>query len=141
MLQRMTVEAGRMNTRLGFAILIALLTMAAGLSSPVAQAQTPAQPAATAKPNPNAEPEAMLLWPGGAPGALGTDDPARPTLTLFRARQPSGASIIVAPGGGYGALATNHEGRQVANYLNAAGITVFVLKYRLGPKYRHPIEL
>jgi acetyl esterase/lipase len=25
--------------------------------------------------------------------------------------------------------------------LNAAGVTAFVLKYRLGPKYRHPIEL
>jgi acetyl esterase/lipase len=49
--------------------------------------------------------------------------------------------MIVAPGGGYGALASNHEGRQVANLLNAAGVTAFVLKYRLGPRYRHPIEL
>jgi acetyl esterase/lipase len=38
-------------------------------------------------------------------------------------------------------LASNHEGRQVANLLNAAGVTTFVLKYRLGPRYRHPIEL
>ena len=60
---------------------------------------------------------------------------------IYRARQPSGASVIVAPGGGYGALASNHEGRQVANLLNAAGVTAFVLKYRLGPRYRHPIEL
>jgi acetyl esterase/lipase len=35
----------------------------------------------------------------------------------------------------------NHEGRQVANWLNAVGITAFVLKYRLGPRYHHPIEL
>jgi acetyl esterase/lipase len=35
----------------------------------------------------------------------------------------------------------NHEGRQVANWLNALGVTAFVLKYRLGPKYHHPIEL
>jgi acetyl esterase/lipase len=104
-------------------------------------AQGPAQPTGAAKPNPNAEPETFLLWPNGAPGALGTEDADRPSLTLFRARQPSGASIVLAPGGGYGALASNHEGRQVANYLNAAGITVFVLKYRLGPKYHHPIEL
>ncbi len=83
----------------------------------------------------------MLLWPDGAPGALGKEDADRPTLTIYRARQPSGASVIVAPGGGYGALASNHEGRQVANLLNAAGVTAFVLKYRLGPKYRHPIEL
>ena len=107
----------------------------------VIHAQAPPPPIPQAKPNPNAEPETMLLWPDGAPGALGKEDADRPTLTIFRARQPSGASVIVAPGGGYGALAANHEGRQVANLLNAAGVTAFVLKYRLGPKYRHPIEL
>jgi hypothetical protein len=45
------------------------------------------------------------------------------------------------PGGSYGWLATNHDVRQVANWLNAIGITAFVLKYRLGPKYHHPVEL
>jgi acetyl esterase/lipase len=35
----------------------------------------------------------------------------------------------------------NHEGRQVANFLNSQGVIAFVLKYRLGPKYHHPIEL
>jgi acetyl esterase/lipase len=59
----------------------------------------------------------------------------------YRSPQPSGTAIIVAPGGGYTGLAMNHEGRQVANLLNAAGVTTFVLKYRLGPRYRHPIEL
>lgn len=122
----------------GFISLCVVFTLCA--PSPLF-AQASAQPAATARPNPNAEPETFLLWPDGAPGALGTEDADRPSLTLFRARQPSGAAIVLAPGGGYGALASNHEGRQVANYLNAAGITVFVLKYRLGPKYRHPIEL
>ena len=130
-----------MRLRLGVAIVIVSIAVAGTASDRPAHAQTPTPPASTAKPNPNAEPETFLLWPDGAPGALGTDDADRPTLTLFRARQPSGASIVVAPGGGYGALASNHEGRQVANYLNAAGITVFVLKYRLGPKYHHPIEL
>ncbi len=130
-----------MRLRLGVAIVIVSIAVAGTASDRPAHAQTPTPPASTAKPNPNAEPETFLLWPDGAPGALGTDDADRPTLTLFRARQPSGASIVVAPGGGYGALASNHEGRQVANYLNAAGITVFVLRYRLGPKYHHPIEL
>ena len=120
-----------------FACLVtaALVTVSTTNGAGVIQArQTPAAaPAAQAKPNPDAEPDPMLLWPDGAPGALGNDPADRPTLTLFRARQPSGAAIIVAPGGGYGALASNHEGRQVANLLNAAGITTFVLKYRLGP--------
>ena len=114
---------------------------AATLGGGVIHGQTPGQAPTPARPNPNAEPETFLLWPGGAPGALGNDDADRPALTIYRARQPSGASIVVAPGGGYGALASNHEGRQVANLLNAAGVTAFVLKYRLGPKYRHPIEL
>jgi acetyl esterase/lipase len=35
----------------------------------------------------------------------------------------------------------DHEGRYVASWLNAMGISAFVLKYRLGPKYHHPIEL
>ena len=50
-------------------------------------------------------------------------------------------AVIVAPGGSYHFLASNHEGRQVANWLNAMGVTAFVLKYRLGPRYHHPIEL
>jgi acetyl esterase/lipase len=54
---------------------------------------------------------------------------------------PLPVAVIVAPGGGYNHLAMNHEGRQVANFLNAAGITAFVLKYRLGIRYHHPIQL
>jgi len=103
---------------------------------PNARAQT-SQP----KPNLNAEPDTILLWPNGAPGALGSDDGDRPTITVYRARQANGTGIVVAPGGGYANLAMNHEGRQVANLLNAMGVTAFVLKYRLGPRYRHPIEL
>jgi len=49
--------------------------------------------------------------------------------------------MIVCPGGGYGSLAANHEGRQVANFLNSLGMAAFVLRYRLGPKYHHPVEL
>jgi acetyl esterase/lipase len=119
--------------------IVAVTVMSVALLSHAPMAVRAAAPP-QAKPNLN-EPETFLLWPDGAPGALGTEDPDRPTLTLFRATRPSGASIIVAPGGGYGNLASNHEGRQVANLLNAAGVTTFVLKYRLGPKYRHPIEL
>jgi acetyl esterase/lipase len=33
------------------------------------------------------------------------------------------------------------EGEQVAIWLNSIGVTAFVLKYRLGPRYHHPIEL
>ena len=38
-------------------------------------------------------------------------------------------------------LAVDHEGRQIAEWLNARGVAAFVLRYRLGPRYHHPIEL
>lgn len=93
--------------------------------------------------DPTAETQTILLWENGAPGALGQGGDDRPALTLYRPWRAnvSGTAVVVAPGGGYGGLAANHEGRQVANWFNAMGVTAFVLKYRLGPRYRHPIEL
>jgi acetyl esterase/lipase len=35
----------------------------------------------------------------------------------------------------------DYEGDQIAAWLNSYGIPAFVLRYRLGPKYHHPIEL
>lgn len=103
-------------------------------------AQTPA--ASQPRPDPNAEPETFALWPNGAPGALGTADDDRPTLTVFRTTlRTNGTAVIIAPGGGYTHLSMNNEGRQVAGWFNAMGVTAFVLKYRLGPRYHHPIEL
>ncbi len=107
-----------------------------------ARAQTPpAQPRPQV--DPSAATEVIPLWPGRAPGALGDAEEDRPTLTVYRARGGGtpGAAVVVCPGGGYGHLAANHEGRQVANYLNSLGVTAFVLRYRLGPRYRHPVEL
>src|SRR5882724_1630619 len=87
--------------------------------------------------------QTLPLWQGQAPGALGMEDRDIPTITVYmpRTATPGLTSIVVSPGGGYGALAMNHEGRQVANYLNSLGIAAFVLKYRLGPRYHHPIEI
>ena len=33
------------------------------------------------------------------------------------------------------------EGTDVAKWLNARGVAGFVLQYRLGPRYHHPVEL
>jgi acetyl esterase/lipase len=89
------------------------------------------------------EPRKILLWEHGAPGALGTEEIDKPSLSYYAPWRgnPSGTAVIVAPGGSYVFLAANHEGRQVANWLNAMGVAAFVLTYRLGPKYHHPIEL
>ena len=90
-----------------------------------------------------AKPQTIPLWENEAPGAQGQGDNDKPTLTIYLPWESnlSGTSVIVAPGGGYEMLADNHEGRQVANWFNAMGVTAFVLKYRLGPRYHHPIEL
>ena len=105
-------------------------------------------PAATpagqqAPPMPIQDGQIIALWPGGAPGAQGTADADVPAFTVYLPRTMAAGTpaMIVCPGGGYGALASNHEGRQVANFLNSIGIAAFVLRYRLGPKYRHPIQI
>jgi acetyl esterase/lipase/lysophospholipase L1-like esterase len=85
--------------------------------------------------------EAIKLWPNGAPGALGSSPDDIPTLTPFIPKdKANGSAVIVCPGGGYQHLA-DHEGRPVAEWLNSIGITAFVLKYRIGPKYHHPAPL
>jgi len=89
------------------------------------------------------EPQTIPLWPDKAPGALGTAPEDTPTLTIYMPPNTTGpmTAVIVAPGGGYVGLSMNLEGRMPANYLNSLGVAAFVLKYRLGPKYHHPIEL
>jgi acetyl esterase/lipase len=88
-------------------------------------------------------PYTVLLWPNGAPGAQGTAEVDKPALTIYpiggTQKVPTG--VLVFPGGGYVHLAMDHEGQQIAAWLNSYGIEGFVLRYRLGPRYHHPIEL
>jgi acetyl esterase/lipase len=84
---------------------------------------------------------AIPLWTGFAPGAKGTADADRPTITPFPAAHPNGAALVIFPGGGYGFLATETEGSRPAKWFNNLGITCFVVKYRLGPAYHHPVEM
>jgi acetyl esterase/lipase len=85
----------------------------------------------------------ILLWPSGAPGALGSEDADKPTLTVFMPALPNSTrtGVVVAPGGGYQHLAMEKEGYSVARWLTEHGVAAFVLKYRLGPRYHHPVEL
>src|SRR5262245_18943385 len=86
------------------------------------------------------QPEVIVLWPDGAPGAVGTDDQDVPELRVYAAERgaASGTGVVICPGGGYGILASDHEGAQVARWFNSIGVSAFVLKYRLAPRYRHP---
>jgi acetyl esterase/lipase len=89
------------------------------------------------------KPKVELLWPMGAPGAVGTEDRDKPSLTISLppADKANGTAVVVCPGGGYGALATGHEGKDPADWLNRHGIAAFVLRYRLGPRYHHPAPI
>ncbi|MBI5092676.1 MAG: alpha/beta hydrolase [Candidatus Hydrogenedentes bacterium] len=82
-----------------------------------------------------------LLWPAGAPGALGDKDADKPALTpyLLKDGKPHPA-VIICPGGGYAGLCWDYEGTDVAEWLNSAGVAAFVLRYRVSP-YKHPIPL
>lgn len=86
-------------------------------------------------------PKTELLWPEGTPGAKGQEDADKPSLTWYPAAKPNGAAVLVCPGGGYRNLAMDHEGKQIAEWYNALGVTAVVLKYRLGPRYHHPAML
>jgi acetyl esterase/lipase len=105
-----------------------LLTIAVLMSVPVAAA----------------EPEVLLLWPGGAPGAKGERPEDKPQITVSPAteKRAAGTAIVVCPGGGYGSLAMDHEGKQIAEWLNSLGVTAVVLEYRhRGKGYGHPAPM
>ncbi len=125
-------EVGRCSMMLKFAIVTVLFVLAL---VPDAWAQQ--------QPLPIQDGQVTPLWSGAAPGALGTEDRDIPAITVFLPRTVAAntPAVIICPGGGYTNLASNHEGRQVANYLNSLGMAAFVLRYRLGPRYHHPIEL
>lgn len=107
----------------------------------------------------------FFLWPNGAPGSENVTTPEvskpstnpkylgwpanytvthKPALYLFPAPKDkaTGAAVIVAPGGGHRQLVIEKEGWEIADWLNAQGITAIVLKYRLakaeGSKYTLP---
>jgi acetyl esterase/lipase len=124
-----------MKTYLRIILLVGLISLAASWVFSQQSTTKPPKPASAQ------EPTTFPLWANGAPGAQGHDEDDNPTLTYYPALHGAPTAVIVAPGGGYGALAMNHEGWQVAYWLNAVGVSAFVLKYRLGPRYHHPIEL
>jgi acetyl esterase/lipase len=92
---------------------------------------------------PAATHQTVPLWPTGAPGAQGNQPEDIPTLTIFLpdTGRAIRTGVVVCPGGGYVNLAIQKEGTDIAEWLNSIGVAAFVLKYRLGPRYHHPIEM
>jgi acetyl esterase/lipase len=97
-----------------------------------------------------AQQKVIQLYNGAAPGSeqwtyneqvykAGTKEAlvynvSHPTLTVYPAdpSKANGTAVIVCPGGAFYILAIVHEGTDVAHWLNEKGVTVFILKYRLG---------
>jgi acetyl esterase/lipase len=97
--------------------------------------------------------ENILLWPGTPPGGEGLklppirvsnheppyitpvdraiDQVGLPVMNVFRPDRPDGSGMIIAPGGGYTREMLDFEGMDVARRFNGAGVTCFVLRYRL----------
>jgi acetyl esterase/lipase len=111
-----------------------------GAATPAAGAIAPQDPS-----------EIVPLWPGrppSPPDALPREEVrdriatsgfqdrivtgiARPLMTVFRPARPNGAAVLVIPGGGYIRVVIDKEGFETARRLNVAGVTAFVLRYRL----------
>ena len=124
-----------------------LLAAIAGISTSLF-AQTPAWPPAPGR-------TTLPVWPHAAPGAPPNPAPevdtttakdhlvagkpvirlgnvSAPTLTLYTPTgKNTGAAMVVFPGGGYRILAIDLEGTEVCDWLNSAGITCVLLKYRV----------
>jgi acetyl esterase/lipase len=99
-----------------------------------------------------AEPEAIKLWPGKAPGEtedIGPEETvepkkgqadvkrvtnvSEPTITIYSPPKDKNTktAVVVAPGGGYSILAIEHEGTKVCEWMNTLGVTAVLLKYRV----------
>jgi acetyl esterase/lipase len=97
--------------------------------------------------------EVITLWPGTPPGGRRLDLPpirvtnheppyitpvdravdqvGIPVMNVLRPERPDGSALIIAPGGGYVREMLDFEGMDVARRFNQAGVTCFVLRYRL----------
>ncbi|MFT4089586.1 MAG: alpha/beta hydrolase [Asticcacaulis sp.] len=109
----------------------------------VAQAQTSQTP-----PSPMETTEYIDLWPNGPSGLINTSlkeitevtgtppfgrtwGVTQPRIGVYRPANPNGSAMLVIPGGGYRIASVDKEGRDIARYLAAQGITAFVLIYRM----------
>ena len=95
------------------------------------------------------------LWEKGAPGFEKLKDVPEqakdywvkninnPTLTVFLPPKDkaNGSAVVICPGGGHRLLVFNAEGIEPAKFLSDLGVTVFVLKYRLGRDTNSPYKI
>ena len=104
----------------------------------------------------------IKIWPNSAPGAPASSEPeldmtnptdnlvagkplirlgnvSVPTITVYSpTRGNMGAALVVFPGGAYRILAIDLEGTELCAWLNSAGITCVLLKYRVPDSGPYP---
>lgn len=128
-----------------FAVAALILLSVRAISQAPEPPLTPRQPKL-----PPGHQRVAMLWPAGAPGALGKKDIDEPRLFVFPARVDATertalhsprTGVIVLPGGAYRTLMMEKEGAAVARWLSQRGVDAFVLQYRLGPKYHFPAPM
>lgn len=78
--------------------------------------------------------DVIYLWNERAPYSEFSPEQAQPSLTPFPVSGSKGA-VIVIPGGGY-CVKADHEGEPIARMINEAGISAFVLDYRVHPCHK-----
>jgi acetyl esterase/lipase len=98
--------------------------------------------------------QTLKVWPEGVPGPVNDSGPERvlpippgtkqvmrvegitdPTLLVYPAPKDKacGTAVIICPGGGFSKVVPDLEGSEIAENVNALGVTAFVLKYRTSP--------
>lgn len=111
---------------------------------------------------PPSEHPTLPVWPGVAPGEPANLPPeadtttakdnliagrpvirlgnvSTPTITVYKPKDKNtGAAVVVFPGGGYRILAIDLEGTEVCDWLNSAGVTCVLLKYRVPDSGPYP---
>lgn len=78
--------------------------------------------------------ENIMIWENEAPYSEFSKGQPQPTLEAFPVPGSRGA-MVVCPGGGYTHKAA-HEGAPIARLLQGAGISAYVLDYRVSPCHR-----
>lgn len=98
-------------------------------------------------------PEIIPVWPGDVPDSGLWQDAgpelerpswensrlvrnvSHPTLTVYLPDPAvaNGTGIVVCPGGAFHFLMVDKEGTEIAEWFNARGVAIFVLKYRVFP--------
>jgi len=82
-------------------------------------------------------PEVMRLWPEGEI-PYWEDGNCIPAVEAYPVEGARGA-VVICPGGAY-CIKASHEGRQIARMLNEAGVSAYVLDYRVRPcHYEAPL--